>query len=622
MHQRELQRANQTLTSLMATMINIGEVDSEIDGIREPISTVDETHGETGGPFTMNSNFYSFGAEDSTLAGQQYDSTQSDGIPASDSRMSDWTTDLSSIANEIRRVDESVVSALYKVLARWSTVVLAPDLFVAFLPSTGQKESPKEGNPNLSPSSSTSFCLIRTSRSADFVVNVQLGFFAVSPELRRATLDTLKWCIGQAHVSVPDILQVRLPKDVTAGTASDQGADLNAFGGPFMTQQERMEQSGMMILNNATGINAGSGHTTPAAAPTFEPSLAPVQPKLDTQQRVPSFRTIPRTVKPFGFPSTPIASILLGPHLQNEAQLVKVGLDNNDRADSSEYSAQSNGSNGLFDSAISAANKMLDLASSQPQDENAFDKGKDRETSSQSTASNLRTMVKSNKNLSLRLLRSYMRHHAWTWKLSSSESTATAMRLIRLLRIQEGFVLVSSSSNTASWLREVPLSQPGLNGENKAMTCNIQFGVTRNIESSTLETELWMEPHYGFYSLDEKSQESVKLESSLLFRSLCSWLHSCDLHVISAIATFDAICDVDFYSGDGEDTGGALLAGLSLGLSSDFRCDPDFSYEHDSLSRYRERALYHTSNEYKDTFRRRPSLGTTFCHLWFTRMLP
>lgn len=364
------------------------------------------------------------------------------------------------IALGLQRLDHGVSDAVYNTLASWCSVVLADDLFVAFLPSHNSG----------SRSRSTSFCLIRTSWPTKFLANIQLGFFATNPEVRYAVMETLKWRIASAYVTVTS---------VEFGKAGPENED------------------GCLVFPDEDQIG---------------------------------LRVSKRLVKPFGFTNRGIVPILLQPQDASDVN-EKVG-----------------------------------------------DKG----------TGDLSPNTSAQKNLSLRLLRSYMRHHTWTWTLSSPESTALGLSVIRALRTEEGFVLVSSNRRSTSWLREISLSQ-GMS--DKTVVSIIQFAVVQT-DAHTLQTELWMEPHFGFYrASDGKMGESkTDLPSSHLFDAISSWLHSCDLHVMSALATFDAIRDIEFDTGDRGLQPSAL--GLLLELKQDFRFDPSFSYYKDSFGRFHDHAVY------------------------------
>ena len=95
-------------------------------------------------------------------------------------------------------------------------------------------------------------------------------------------------------------------------------------------------------------------------------------------------------------------------------------------------------------------------------------------------------------------------------------------------------------------------------------SCFIQYSVTE-IDATHIQTELWMEPFYGLVhcpiplphlsdvpsSPFPRSPQQARtaafhtLTSEQLFVHLSSWIHSCDLHLLSAVSTFDSVRDLE-----------------------------------------------------------------------------
>ena len=95
-------------------------------------------------------------------------------------------------------------------------------------------------------------------------------------------------------------------------------------------------------------------------------------------------------------------------------------------------------------------------------------------------------------------------------------------------------------------------------------SCFIQYSVTE-IDATHIQTEVWMEPFYGVAHVPiplphpsdvpaspfprSPQQASTAafhtLTSEQLFVHLSSWVHSCDLHLLSAVSTFDSVRDLE-----------------------------------------------------------------------------
>jgi hypothetical protein len=399
---------------------------------------------------------------------------------------------------KLQRLTDGVSEALAEALAKWCSVVLDYNVYVAFFPEA-MLPSKHRGR-------SVPFCLVRTKWTSTYLINVQVGFFSCPPILRQRIAQTIKWKIAAACIDVPTI-------EFGDGDVEDYEPEFEDIDIPeFSSSLQRERSSG--------SSNASPPFQSKSTSPSQSPPASP--PLLSSQFPLPSPGTLPdgahyvvKKVKPFGFPVRHITTILLAPAPEVHAPGPASG------GTGSLPKAEGDVVHGL---AAQAANGILDHAS-------AGDAYGDKKE------------VRSDSALNLRLLRSYMRHHAWRWELPSAGSAATAMRLIRGLRSEEGFVLVSASGpNSCTWLREIKLTQLNkVDNTTKIMACIIQFSVTQ-LDDCSLQTELWMEPHYGYY---HPSSRSEPLHSLVLFKALVAWLHCCDLHVISAIATFESIRDID-----------------------------------------------------------------------------
>jgi hypothetical protein len=391
---------------------------------------------------------------------------------------------------KLQRLTDGVNEALAETLGQWSSVVLDYNVYVAFF------QCPR--------TVSTSFCLIRTKWSSTYLINVQVGFFSCPPLLRQRITQTLKWKIAAASIDVPTI---------EFGDVEDYQSE----DGDFVDREYSSMIPAIGSLSPTSSSRSRDSQRSTASPFQSPPASPPLV--ASSQFPLPSPGVLPhgahyvvKKVKPFGFPIRYLTTILLDP-----APEIHVP----DTAPAGPLKTEGAVVLGL---AAHAANGIMDDA----EEDSAEAESKDAQSGSA---------------LSLRLLRSYMRHHAWRWDLPSRASTTSAMRLIRGLRSEEGFVLVSASgSKSCTWLREIKLTQPNkVDDTTKTMACILQFSVTQ-LDDCSLQTELWMEPHYGFY---HPSSRAEPLHSLVLFKALVSWLHCCDLHVISAIATFDAIRDID-----------------------------------------------------------------------------
>ena len=181
--------------------------------------------------------------------------------------------------------------------------------------------------------------------------------------------------------------------------------------------------------------------------------------------------------------------------------------------------------------------------------------------------------------------------------------------------------LLSSSSPLALF---PPSSQPPRTA-GVPSSCFIQYSVTE-IDATHIQTEVWMEPFYGVVHFpiplpsDTPSSPFPRspqrphtaafhtLTSEQLFVHLSSWLHSCDLHLLSAVSTFDSVRDLELNPdiaiqmarrAEGKGRGGRSKrqqqqwglgdtyssSGLALQLMDDFHATHGWDYDKDSRSR-------------------------------------
>jgi hypothetical protein len=144
---------------------------------------------------------------------------------------------------------------------------------------------------------------------------------------------------------------------------------------------------------------------------------------------------------------------------------------------------------------------------------------------------------------------------------SSSSLLHAAMSAIRRARFNEGFVLSSSDGRCYTFVREL-LRKQTLDGRRVVFRpCMLQYSVSL-IGTTGLQTEVWMEPGEGFvtsfesvltdeigslpsmYRSRAQATEDATDLSDLLdstFERMCSWLYSCDQHILSVLRTFDEL---------------------------------------------------------------------------------
>ena len=162
-----------------------------------------------------------------------------------------------------------------------------------------------------------------------------------------------------------------------------------------------------------------------------------------------------------------------------------------------------------------------------------------------------------------------------------------------------------STLSASAALSHIPPSSEAPRCCGRPSSCLIQMSIIE-IDATHIQTELWMEPLYGLYhfvlpsSPSSSSTPSLSyqaLTSEQLFLHLSSWMHSCDLHLLSVLTTFDSVRDLELEvdiaahmtgrGGAAADSGAQRgdSSGLQLRLSDDFHARPAFDYDHDSQQR-------------------------------------
>lgn len=246
--------------------------------------------------------------------------------------------------------------------------------------------------------------------------------------------------------------------------------------------------------------------------------------------------------------------------------------------------------------------------------------------------------------------RAYMLSRSCHWRLSNGGTMATALALLRKARMEEGFVVVHSSTaagSSTTYAREVRIDQTGWQAgdrtraaaEPRPTHCMLQYCV-HQVDNVELETEVWLESFNGFYGVpaaafpetfltvldghnatstrpprdgDDATKPAMRwFGSEELFDELCGWFHACDLHLLSIVATFDTVRDLEFSPGShhassylahpslyrsrtvdpavGVGAGDATSKlGLELHLDMDFHADLSFNYRFDARRRDRMR---------------------------------
>ena len=160
-------------------------------------------------------------------------------------------------------------------------------------------------------------------------------------------------------------------------------------------------------------------------------------------------------------------------------------------------------------------------------------------------------------------------------------------------------------------LSHIPPTSDPPRPHGRPSSCLLQYCVTE-VESGLIHTEVCMEPFYGLYHyipLPSRGSPSPDaptyhtFTSEQLFLHLTSWVHSTDLHLLSALCTFDSVGELqlDLQLANARslrgrasfDSGGlrasAESSGLQLHLVDDFHAQPGFDYEADSHARFMSR---------------------------------
>jgi hypothetical protein len=489
-------------------------------------------------------------------------STDLRGMPSTITPLGSDSPNASTTAGRNPTTQPMILLTLSNALAAWSSIPLSKQLFIRFLPSDSAAVSASSTTASSPPSSSSApfhsllpsalttsspFCAVRLTWTSAFLTSVQLAFFAVSPVGRAAVLAEVKALI--AALQLTDLTYPPSPTEAAAtsnnaepspspqSSTNDDDVDTN-------TNQTNNEENGIdhkathVTINetksppSSTPRTAGArlrshsdddiasvrdNDTTPSRPLLFQPGLSPLASASSTRPHIASSRAMvalneqhrqqsyqPMHVRPFGFLHKPVVGMLLRTSLWPTATLTAPGM---------------------------TKLQLDDL-----------------------------------RKASLRLLRSYMRHHQWTWRVAHAHTIETSLSLLRRARAAEGFALVACNAKSSTWLRELPLLQPHTlptSAGGQPLACVVQYSITR-VGTEYIQTELWMEPFSGTYApvitpgsplspsdpdmdYDEgvKEQQQRAVSALTLFNWLCAWLHSCDLHLLSAVSTFDTIREIE-----------------------------------------------------------------------------
>jgi hypothetical protein len=231
--------------------------------------------------------------------------------------------------------------AISHALAAWSSLVLRPDLFVAFLPDASFHQS-------------SPFVMVRITWSTSLVARLQLGFFATSPHMRASTVNTIKRILAKVTVAIGSTSSLvkngsgsklystsekmfsfneheRLPdQTITAFMSTDldspRSVQLPRNGsGTFSTSLN----TGFTMVDKASflkhsGSSRRSMNSMAASAGSssdfYSDSLHPLERARDRSQQ--------KRVYPFTFPDKPIATILLQPSVKADSAVSGKFLEN------------------------------------------------------------------------------------------------------------------------------------------------------------------------------------------------------------------------------------------------------------------------------------------------------
>ena len=159
-------------------------------------------------------------------------------------------------------------------------------------------------------------------------------------------------------------------------------------------------------------------------------------------------------------------------------------------------------------------------------------------------------------------------------------------------------------------LSHIPPSSDPPRPYGRPSSCLLQYCVTE-VDATLIHTEVCMEPFYGLYhyipppvnrSPAPAALSYHTLTSEQLFLHLTSWVHSTDLHLLSALCTFDSVGELQLdlqmaharssHSQPSADTAqrpSTDSTGLQLHLVDDFHAQPGFDYEADGHERFMSR---------------------------------